>query len=57
MLTYAGAPETAGGPRGFQERVELSQTCPGPANSACGRTQPAPGPRVRSNPWRTAGWP
>jgi len=24
MLTYAGAPKTAGGPRGFQERVELS---------------------------------
>ncbi|MGY8776339.1 MAG: TolC family protein [Spongiibacter sp.] len=30
MLTYAGAPETAGGPRGFQERVELSQTLPWP---------------------------
>ncbi|MBG56927.1 MAG: transporter [Porticoccus sp.] len=30
MLTYAGAPETAGGPRGFQERVELSQSLPWP---------------------------
>ncbi len=30
MLTYAGAPETAGGRRGFQERVELSQTLPWP---------------------------
>ena len=30
MLTYAGAPKTAGGPRGFQERVELSQSLPWP---------------------------
>ena len=30
ILTYAGAPETVGGPRGFQERVELSQTVPWP---------------------------
>ncbi len=30
ILTYAGAPETVGGPRGFQERVELSQTLPWP---------------------------
>ena len=30
MLTYAGAPDTAGGPRGFQERVEISQTLPWP---------------------------
>ena len=34
MLTYAGAPETAGGPRGFQERVELSQTLPWPGKLA-----------------------
>ncbi|WP_162893727.1 TolC family protein [Marinobacter sp. Arc7-DN-1] len=30
MLTYAGAPKTAGGPRGVQERVELSQSLPWP---------------------------
>lgn len=30
ILTYAGAPETVGGPRGFQERVELSQALPWP---------------------------
>lgn len=30
MLTFAGAPKTAGGPRGFQERVELSQSLPWP---------------------------
>lgn len=30
MLTYAGAPDTAGGPRGFQERVEISQALPWP---------------------------
>lgn len=30
MLTYAGAPQTAGGPRGLQGRVELSQSLPWP---------------------------
>jgi outer membrane protein, heavy metal efflux system len=29
-LAYAGAPATAGGPRGFQERVALSQSLPWP---------------------------
>ena len=30
LLSYAGAPATAGGPRGLQERVELSQSLPWP---------------------------
>jgi outer membrane protein TolC len=39
MLTYAGAPETAGGPRGFQERVDLSQSLPWPGKLALRRDE------------------